>query len=335
MISPQVAVFHNYIVHPSVVDGISCLMQGHGLSRFSANVVVAQFPEQWQDAEYGRSCEELLAIVRHSMMLRMGVILVCRPAAIREALRDSAAGTDAAPALGVGSRRYGFTGRESPPGTSSPSPSPSPGAEICNTVASTAAPPTIDVHMLADEGGLPILLAHLLTRNRSWRRYAVRIFVPVRDQLDGAVAVAADPNCSNPHCYPNPNPNASPHSHLVSDPAESDASAASATDSVAEMRELLTIMRIAATAHPLLLPAALSSRRSSEYTTDPYSCYGEAILRASENSQLVFIVMPVPTHAASADGFFRCLSALSCPDRIRCPVLFVRGNQENVMTQDL
>jgi len=168
----------------------------------------------------------------------------------------------------------------------------------------------IDVWWLSDDGGLTVMLPHLLSRCRRWRGAAIRVYVVSNDgmiavqqqrqmqDLLGEVRIAAE--CVAIH---NERP-LSPDPALVDDHAK------------------------------------LDIERPDGTVTDHTKAYlrmGEIIAEHSSDASVVFASLPVPRTSDNPRRYLAwvdALASLSRPDgdRKAVPVFLTRGNNDRVLT---
>ncbi|XP_062516949.1 solute carrier family 12 member 1-like [Corticium candelabrum] len=162
---------------------------------------------------------------------------------------------------------------------------------------------TIDVWWLYDDGGLTVLLPHLLSLSPSWSRCRIRIFAPVTEQLS--------------------------------------------TEEV-RMTSLLRKFRISFSS--VIMLSEMKSRPSSESVeefmklpggeesnredvkekTFRHIRLGELLRQHSTNAKLIVVTMPIPRkNTCSSILYMSWLETISCK---LPPILFVRGNQQSVLT---
>jgi len=321
------------------------MLQAHGLGRLTSNILAVEFPDRYTSSQ-ANIVDTYVNTIRDAMQLRMGIIVVRHPFlrglvdlssqiqgfSTRSLHANATDSVDAKTTATYGSvndtlgdlatipemesRRPSLPevfanlhiateAYDQPPAAAaaaaaaptSSSPDIRTGPRV--NVSSHAAPPSrkkkshrrgkstalavrgfVDVHMLTDDGGLPLLLAYLLLQNTRWSKCRMRLFVPERAGHDYA-------------------------------------------STIDEITRLLRLLRIAAQA--FVLP------RADGFPVDVFEAYAPAIENASKEASLTLITMPVPHAGASATAFLQTLDVLS--RGMSGPVLLVRGNQQNVLTQ--
>ncbi|KAI7814336.1 solute carrier family 12 member 10, tandem duplicate 3 [Triplophysa rosa] len=186
---------------------------------------------------------------------------------------------------------------------------------------------TIDVYWISDDGGLTLLLPYLLTRRNRWKKSKIRVFLlgdqetieedrkdmkmllkRFRLQIKDIIVITdleKTPLAKNLQRY---------------------------EDSISPFRlneeqtsgDIQELKRIS--------PWKVSNKdiKSIEPKIERTVRLNEIIKKNSVNAALVVISMPVPDVNCPSSLYMAWLDALSFG--IHCPVLLVRGNQENVMT---
>ncbi|XP_034005971.1 solute carrier family 12 member 10, tandem duplicate 1 [Trematomus bernacchii] len=187
---------------------------------------------------------------------------------------------------------------------------------------------TIDVYWIADDGGLTLLVPYLLTRRKRWHRSKVRVFIVGDEQnmeegrnemiallkrfrLDiHDVTVMTD---SEKH------PNSKNLSRFV--------------DSVApfmlhdEQQEGVSTQEQRQRA-----PWKISEKEFEAFKlkTERKVRLNEIIRRNSQHAALVLVSLPVPHSDCPSALYMAWLDTLTCG--LHCPVVLIRGNQQNVIT---
>uniref|UniRef100_A0A8D0CR43 Solute carrier family 12 member 10, tandem duplicate 1 n=1 Tax=Sander lucioperca TaxID=283035 RepID=A0A8D0CR43_SANLU len=184
---------------------------------------------------------------------------------------------------------------------------------------------TIDIYWIADDGGLTLLVPYLLTRRKRWSRCKVRVFIVgeelnmeesckemlallKRFRLDfNEVTVMTD--CER-------RPQAKNLDRFV--------------DSVAPFRlydepqEGVSVSQNA--------PWKISDREFEAFKlkSEAKVRLNEIIRRNSKRAALVVVSLPVPHSDCTSALYMAWLDTLTCG--LHCPVVLIRGNQENVLT---
>ncbi|XP_056598953.1 solute carrier family 12 member 3-like [Triplophysa dalaica] len=195
--------------------------------------------------------------------------------------------------------------------------------QIKTVFQTTQGKKTIDIYWISDDGGLTLLVPYLLTRRKCWRRSKVRVFITGKPQT-----------------------------------MEKDRK---------EMMTLLQHFRL--NVHDVIVmtdseqPPFAKNIRRFEDTIIPFtvsegqvdeeikSCpwkvtdkentalrikserkvrLNEIIRRNSKHAALILVSLPVPQSDCPSSLYMAWLETLSW--RLHCPVLLIRGNQQNVMT---
>ncbi|XP_039505299.1 solute carrier family 12 member 10, tandem duplicate 1 [Pimephales promelas] len=187
---------------------------------------------------------------------------------------------------------------------------------------------SIDVYWISDDGGLTLLVPYLLTRRKRWRRCKVRVFIVGEQQtmenerkemLTLLQRFRLDV-----------------HDVIVMTDSERPPLA----KNTRRFEETLAPFR--------LNEAQLDERTAQQQRTEcPWKVtdkemdalrlksekkvhLNEIIRRNSKHAALVLVSLPVPQADCPRSLYMAWLDTLSCG--LHCPVLLIRGNQQNVMT---
>ncbi|XP_077961669.1 solute carrier family 12 member 3 isoform X2 [Gasterosteus aculeatus] len=187
---------------------------------------------------------------------------------------------------------------------------------------------TIDIYWIADDGGLTLLVPYLLTRRKRWHRSKIRVFIlgDEENQEEGRNKMIAllknfRLDCSNVTVITDsersPNPknlsrfveSVAPF-RLHSEPHEG--------DSVNEMKQSA--------------PWKISDKEfeAFRFQSETKVRLNEIIRRNSQHAALVLVSLPVPHRDCTSALFMAWMDTLTCG--LHCPVVLIRGNQENVFT---
>ncbi|KAK2913270.1 hypothetical protein QQF64_031054 [Cirrhinus molitorella] len=187
---------------------------------------------------------------------------------------------------------------------------------------------TIDVYWISDDGGLTLLVPYLLSRRKRWRRSRVRVFI-VGDQQtmenDRKEMITLLQRFR-----------LDVHDVIVMTDSERPPLAK-------------TMKRFEETIAPFRLNEGQLDERTTqqERTEFPWKVsdkvmdalrlkserkarLNEIIRRNSKHAALVLVSLPVPQADCPSSLYMAWLNTLSCG--LHCPVLLIRGNQQNVMT---
>uniref|UniRef100_A0A8C1W6Z5 Solute carrier family 12 member 10, tandem duplicate 1 n=1 Tax=Cyprinus carpio TaxID=7962 RepID=A0A8C1W6Z5_CYPCA len=180
---------------------------------------------------------------------------------------------------------------------------------------------TIDVYWISDDGGLTLLVPYLLTRRKRWRRSKVRVFIIGEQQTMENDRKEMKTLLQRFRL--------DVHDVIVMTDSES----------MRRFEEMLAPFR--------LNEGQLDERTAQQQRTEfPWKVtdkemdalrlkvsvlrLNEIIRRNSKYAALVLVSLPVPQADCPSSLYMSWLDTLSCG--LHCPVLLIRGNQQNVMT---
>eukprot|EP00067_Danio_rerio_P008656 NP_001154850.1 solute carrier family 12, member 10.1 [Danio rerio] len=187
---------------------------------------------------------------------------------------------------------------------------------------------TIDVYWISDDGGLTLLVPYLLTRRKRWRRSKVRVFIVgeqktmederkemktllQRFRLDvHDVIVMTDSKRQ---------PLAKNMQRFEDTVALFRLNDAQLDERTAQQQRMENPWKVTDKQMDAL---RLKSERKVRLN--------EIIRRNSQHAALVLVSLPVPQADCPSSLYMAWLDTLSCG--LHCPVLLIRGNQQNVMT---
>ncbi|KAK1890111.1 Solute carrier family 12 member 3 [Dissostichus eleginoides] len=187
---------------------------------------------------------------------------------------------------------------------------------------------TIDVYWIADDGGLTLLVPYLLTRRKRWHRSKVRVFIVGDEQNmeEGRNEMIAllkrfrlDIHDVTVMTDSEKRPNSKNLSRFV--------------DSVApfmlhdEQQEGVSTQEQRKRA-----PWKISEKEFEAFKlkTERKVRLNEIIRRNSQHAALVLVSLPVPHSDCPSALYMAWLDTLTCG--LHCPVVLIRGNQQNVIT---
>uniref|UniRef100_A0A8C1HGM7 Solute carrier family 12 member 10, tandem duplicate 1 n=1 Tax=Cyprinus carpio carpio TaxID=630221 RepID=A0A8C1HGM7_CYPCA len=185
---------------------------------------------------------------------------------------------------------------------------------------------TIDVYWISDDGGLTLLVPYLLTRRKRWRRSKVRVFIIGEQQTMENDRKEMKTLLQRFRL--------DVHDVIVMTDSERPPLAKK------RFEEMLAPFR--------LNEGQLDERTAQQQRTEfPWKVtdkemdalrlksekkvrLNEIIRRNSKYAALVLVSLPVPQADCPSSLYMSWLDTLSCG--LHCPVLLIRGNQQNVMT---
>uniref|UniRef100_A0A8C1CIV4 Solute carrier family 12 member 10, tandem duplicate 1 n=1 Tax=Cyprinus carpio carpio TaxID=630221 RepID=A0A8C1CIV4_CYPCA len=189
---------------------------------------------------------------------------------------------------------------------------------------------TIDVYWISDDGGLTLLVPYLLTRRKRWRRSKVRVFIIGEQQTMENDRKEMKTLLQRFRL--------DVHDVIVMTDSERPPLA----KNMRRFEEMLAPFR--------LNEGQLDERTAQQQRTEfPWKVtdkemdalrlkvssekkvrLNEIIRRNSKYAALVLVSLPVPQADCPSSLYMSWLDTLSCG--LHCPVLLIRGNQQNVMT---
>ncbi|XP_040886890.1 solute carrier family 12 member 3-like isoform X2 [Toxotes jaculatrix] len=187
---------------------------------------------------------------------------------------------------------------------------------------------TIDVYWISDDGGLTLLVPYLLTRRKRWHRCKVRVFIVGDEQNleEGRNKMIAllkrfrlDVNDVIVMTDSEKRPLAKNLSRFV--------------DSVSpfrlydEQQEGVSVQELRQSA-----PWKISDKEFEAFKlkSERKVRLNEIIRRNSQHAALVLVSLPVPQSDCPSALYMAWLDTLTCG--LHCPVVLIRGNQQNVLT---
>ncbi|XP_026056090.1 solute carrier family 12 member 10, tandem duplicate 1 [Carassius auratus] len=187
---------------------------------------------------------------------------------------------------------------------------------------------TIDVYWISDDGGLTLLVPYLLTRRKRWRRSKVRVFIIGEQQTmenDRKEMMTLLQRFR-----------LDVHDVIVMTDSERPPLA----KNMRRFEETLAPFRL----NDGQLDERTAQQQRSQFPwkvtdkemdalrlkTEKKVRLNEIIRRNSKYAALVLVCLPVPQADCPRSLYMSWLDTLSCG--LHCPVLLIRGNQQNVMT---
>ncbi|KAK2841825.1 hypothetical protein Q5P01_012025 [Channa striata] len=319
--------FYRGVVSADLRSGVNMLLQGAGLGRIKPNVVMIGFKKDWR-SDTTQAAHNYIGILHDAFDLQYGVCVL----RMREGLDVTRPlQSHVNPGFDAGSENISTTSAQSRIQTSITSsisidPEPQP-----NTVFQTKhGKKTIDVYWLSDDGGLTLLLPYLLTRRKRWGRCKVRVFVggeaeKKEQQKEEVLALIKKFRLGFkdvevlPDIYQNPQPTNVHQFENMIGRFRLDTNPKQDSDSVPSRQQEEPWM---ITEQDLEKNKAKSLRQIR---------LNEVLQDYSREAALIIITMPVGRRGLCPSTLY--LAWLDFVSRdLRPPVLFVRGNQENVLT---
>ncbi|GAA6091701.1 solute carrier family 12 member 10, tandem duplicate 1 [Tachysurus ichikawai] len=187
---------------------------------------------------------------------------------------------------------------------------------------------TIDVYWISDDGGLTLLVPYLLTRRKRWRRSKVRVFVigelqtmehERKEMIDLLQRFRLDV-----------------HDVIVM----TDTERLPSSKNLKRFEDSVALFRIreeqqrqeAEQQQKTSCPWKVSDKQMDAFRlkSERKVRLNEIIRRNSKHAALILVSLPVPQSDCPSSLYMAWLDTLSFG--LHCPVLFIRGNQTNVLT---
>ncbi|KAJ8281182.1 hypothetical protein GJAV_G00064450 [Gymnothorax javanicus] len=145
----RVRSFYSGVVADDLQSGVQMLLQASGLGRMRPNVLVIGYKQNWRE-DLLHSVENYVGILHDAFDLQFGVC-VLRMRGGLDVSRSQQAHVDPKALTAIPQPRTDFQSKQGKK--------------------------TIDIYWLSDDGGLTLMLPYLLTRRKRWARCKVRVFV--------------------------------------------------------------------------------------------------------------------------------------------------------------
>uniref|UniRef100_A0A8C4DXW9 Solute carrier family 12 member 10, tandem duplicate 1 n=1 Tax=Dicentrarchus labrax TaxID=13489 RepID=A0A8C4DXW9_DICLA len=176
---------------------------------------------------------------------------------------------------------------------------------------------TIDVYWIADDGGLTLLVPYLLTRRKRWHRSKVRVFITLIVVSCRMIALLKRFRLDF-------------NDVIVMTDSES---LSRFVDSVApfrlydEQQEGVSVQELRQST-----PWKISDKEFEAFKlkSERKVRLNEIIRKNSQHASLVLVSLPVPHSDCPSVLYMAWLDTLTCG--LHCPVVLIRGNQQNVLT---
>ncbi|XP_029310758.1 solute carrier family 12 member 3-like isoform X2 [Cottoperca gobio] len=181
---------------------------------------------------------------------------------------------------------------------------------------------TIDVYWIADDGGLTLLVPYLLTRRKRWHRSKIRVFIVGDEQnmeegRNEMIALLKRFRLEFNNVTVMTDSERRPHTKNLS----------RFVDSVAPFMLHDEQQEVAQSA-----PWKISDKEFEAFKlkSERKVRLNEIIRRNSQHAALVLVSLPVPHSDCPSALYMAWLDTLTCG--LHCPVVLIRGNQQNVIT---
>uniref|UniRef100_A0A3B4GRD8 Solute carrier family 12 member 3-like n=1 Tax=Pundamilia nyererei TaxID=303518 RepID=A0A3B4GRD8_9CICH len=187
---------------------------------------------------------------------------------------------------------------------------------------------TIDVYWIADDGGLILLVPYLLTRRKCWRSCKIRVFVlgdeeNMMESRDAMMALLKRFRINVTDVVVMTDTERSPQPKNMNRFLENVAP----YRLYDEQQEDVSVQELKKKE-----PWKISDKQFEAFRlkSERKVRLNEIIRRNSQNTTLVLVSLPVPHGDCPSALYIAWLDTLTCG--LHCPVVLVRGNQENVLS---
>ncbi|XP_076846797.1 solute carrier family 12 member 10, tandem duplicate 1 [Brachyhypopomus gauderio] len=308
----------------SLREGARHLMQASGLGKLKPNTLVLGFKSNWKEGS-PYDLEDYVNTIYDAFDSNYGVCILRMMDGldITEELQCEAnAGFESDEA--IESDHSQNSGRESDDENTNDIKN----DEIRTVFQNKQGRKTIDVYWISDDGGLTLLVPYLLTRRKRWRKSKVRVFVigeqkTMENERKEMVALLRRFRLDV-------------HDVIVM----TDTERPPFSKTLKRFEECVTSFRLTegqqgegSTGEPRSeCPWKVSDKQMDAFRlkSEKKVRLNEIIRRNSKHAALVLVSLPVPQSDCPSSLYMAWLDTLSCG--LHCPVLLIRGNQQNVLT---
>ncbi|XP_048091902.1 solute carrier family 12 member 3-like isoform X2 [Alosa alosa] len=323
----KVRSFYTVLNGDSLREGTKTLMQSTGLGKLKPNLLVMGFKTNWRGCS-PYSMEDYVNTIHDTFDANYGICIL-RMLDGLDMTNDMFCADNAAFKQDKSPEQQSnndSTGDNSDLGNCQPDHH-IPSCEISTVFQTKQGKKTIDVYWISDDGGLTLLIPYLLTRRKRWRHSKVRVFLVGQQQtieedrkemvillqrfrLDvDDVIVITD----------------SEHQPMAKN--------------LERFEKSIAPFRLKSGEHGNDIVQPESPWRVSDEVLESLRMkserkvhLNEIICRNSRQAALVIVSMPVPQSDCPSSLYMAWLDALTCG--LHCPVVLIRGNQQNVLTFD-
>ncbi|XP_051953113.1 solute carrier family 12 member 3-like [Xyrauchen texanus] len=323
--------FYHTVVADDIRSGVQMLLQSTGLGRMKPNILVMGFKKNWRKGQWS-NLENYIGILHDAFDLQYGVCVL----RMKEGL-DICRAMQAHVNLGFETSTEQVLDTRTSSSTTKPTIDTSLDTETLMAMSQPATvfqskqdKKTIDVYWLSDDGGLTLLVPYLLTRKKRWARCKVRVFVggevqQIEEQKEELKALIARFRLGFQDIQVLPDINEKPQSEHIK-----------------RFEDLIAPYRVSAVqkndeeADETMkeCPWMVSDEEVETFKAKSLRQIrlNEVIQDYSRDAALIVVTMPVGRRGACPSALYMAWLEIVSRD-LRPPVLLVRGNQENVLTQ--
>ncbi|XP_043952797.1 solute carrier family 12 member 3-like isoform X2 [Gambusia affinis] len=320
----KVRSFYTSLTADSLRAGAKQLLQASGLGKLKPNTLVLGFKTNWRDSA-PESIEDYISIIYDTFDSNYSLCIL--------RMMD---GLDISDELELVNQ--GFENVDNPDQEANEEETDEVAADDMsdegssdqmNTVfQSNQGKKTIDVYWIADDGGLTLLVPYLITRRKCWRRCKVRVFTVGDEQnmekgRDEMIALLKRFRLDVSEVIVMTDIEKRPHPKSLS----------RFVDSVApfrlydEQQEGVSVQELRQST-----PWKISDKQFEAFKlkSERKVRLNEIIRKNSKQAALVLVSLPVPQSDCPSALYMAWMDTLTCG--LHCPVVLIRGNQQNVLT---
>ncbi|XP_056334409.1 solute carrier family 12 member 3 [Danio aesculapii] len=322
--------FYHTVVADDLRTGVQMLLQSTGLGRMKPNVLVMGYKKNWRKAQPG-IIENYVGVLHDAFDLQYGVCVL----RMKEGL-DITRTIQAQVNLGFEtSTEQGLDTNSTAPTSPTIETALDPETLMALTQPSTVfqtrqGKKTIDVYWLSDDGGLTLLIPYLLTRKKRWGRCKVRVFVggeaqQVEEQKKELKGLISRFRLGFKDIQVLPDINGAPQS-----------------EHIRKFEDFIAPYRVSSVQKDGQEADEATKEFSWMVSDEEMESFkakslrqirlNEVIQDYSRDAALIVVTMPVGRRGSCPSPLYMAWLEIVSRD-LRPPVLLVRGNQENVLTQ--
>uniref|UniRef100_A0A3Q2X0J5 Solute carrier family 12 member 10, tandem duplicate 1 n=1 Tax=Haplochromis burtoni TaxID=8153 RepID=A0A3Q2X0J5_HAPBU len=297
----KVRSFYTQFTADSLRDGVRYLIQASGLGKLKPNTLVLGFKSNWMESS-PKSIEDYIHAIYDTFDSKYCLCIL--------RMMDGLDITD----------HSDFKANDTSENINSD--------QIKTVFKNSGGKKTIDIYWIADDGGLILLVPYLLTRRKCWRSGKIRVFIlgdeeNIEESRDAMIALLKRFRIDVTEVVVMTDTERSPQSKNMNRFLESVAP----YRLYDEQQEGVSVQELKQKE-----PWKISDKQLEAFRlkSERKVRLNEIIRRNSQNTTLVLVSLPVPHGNCPSALYIAWLDALTCG--LHCPVVLVRGNQENVLT---
>ncbi|KAI0980109.1 hypothetical protein GJ496_004836 [Pomphorhynchus laevis] len=306
--------FYTPIINSSLRHGVRALMQCSGFGVVKPNILVMGFKKDWMLPET-KLTTEYFEIIRDALDMSMGIVIARLTGQYETDSNEELIQIDEEDEADVDVIQTVYENSDDISYTQS--------SQHINTneISLKISRPEqfIDIWWLFDDGGLTILFPYLLSTRKSWRDHQLRIFIPCLNDSEMSYHKMA-------HML---NEFRIPYQSIQTITDIFDPPSSNLTE---KYYKLIEPIRCSDDKSGDISKICISEKEiiANKQNIDYYIKLRELLVKHSTESTLIFITMPIPRDEGVSAGLY--LSWLEFISSDLPSVLFIRGNQENVLT---